>query len=63
MEIILTAALLIVIDNGLVVDVLLLSVTLKVRAFVPTVVGVPEITPPAPSDNPVGNVPALTVHV
>ena len=52
-----------VIDNGFVAVVLLLSVTLKVRAFVTTVVGIPEITPPALSVNPAGNVPALTVHV
>jgi hypothetical protein len=61
--VILIAGLLIVIDKGLVAVVLLLSVTLKVSAFVTTVVGVPEITPPALSVKPAGNVPALTVQL
>jgi hypothetical protein len=40
-----------------------LSVTVTVKLVVPVFVGVPEITPALESDNPLGRLPLLTVHV
>ena len=56
--------LLMVIDSDLVALALVPSVTRKVTAVgPPAVVGVPEITPLALSDNPAGNVPEAIDHV
>ena len=39
-----------------------LSVTRTVKALVPVALGVPEITPAALRERPVGRVPTVTVH-
>ena len=62
--VVILSRLLMVIDRDLVVVTLLPSVTRKVTAVgPPAVVGVPEITPLALSDNPAGNVPEATDQV
>ena len=55
---------LIVMANDCVAILLRLSVTRQVSdEALQDADGVPEITPPALSDNPAGNVPALIAHV